>query len=71
MKESKAAANLVFFRISLFKNQSFTKVLQNRCSKKFCNFHRKTPVLESLFGKIAGFFYRTLWVAASAVLKNP
>ena len=24
-------------------------VLQNRCSKKFSKFHRKIPVLESLF----------------------
>ena len=27
----------------------FTDVLQNRCSYKFRKFHRKTPVLESLF----------------------
>ena len=29
-------------------------VLQNRCSLKFRNIHRKTPVLESLFNKVAG-----------------
>ena len=29
-------------------------VLQNRCSEKFRNFHRKTPMLESLFNKAAG-----------------
>ena len=29
--------------------------------RKFCRFHRKTPVLESLFNNVAGlkFFYRT------------
>ena len=24
------------------------------CSQKFCNIHRKTPVLESVFNKVAG-----------------
>ena len=28
--------------------------LQIRCSLKFCKFHSKTPVLESLFNKAAG-----------------
>ena len=27
---------------------------KKRCSKKFCTFHRKTPVMESLFNKVAG-----------------
>ena len=27
-------------------------VLQNRCSKKCLNIHRKTPVLESLFNEL-------------------
>ena len=30
--------------------QSFADVLQNRCSSKFREFHRKTPGLESLLG---------------------
>ena len=34
--------------------QSSGGVLQNRCSKRFCNIHRKTPVLEFLFNKVAG-----------------
>ena len=34
--------------------QSFADILQSRCSKKFCKFDRKTPVLESLFNKVAG-----------------
>ena len=34
--------------------QMFADVLQNRCSLKFLKFHRKTPVLESLFNKVAG-----------------
>ena len=29
-------------------------VLQNRCFLKFRQFHRKTPVLESRFNKVAG-----------------
>ena len=34
--------------------QSFADVLQNRCSLlKFGTFHRKTPVLEFLFDKVA------------------
>ena len=34
--------------------QQFADVLQNRCSSKFCKIYRKTPVLESLFNKVAG-----------------
>ena len=34
--------------------QSFADVLQNGCSKKFYNIHKKTLVLESLFNKAAG-----------------
>ena len=30
-------------------DQPFATVLQNRCSETFCNIHRKTAVLESLF----------------------
>ena len=37
-----------------FQIQSFADVLQNRCSSEFCNIHRKTPMLESLFNKVAG-----------------
>ena len=32
--------------------QSFAESLENRCSRKFPNIHRKTPVLESLFNKV-------------------
>ena len=39
----------------------FTDVLQNRCSKKFCNIHRKTPVLESLFNKVTGMKEISVW----------
>ena len=37
-----------------FQKHPFTYVLQNRCSLKFCNIHRKTPVLESLVNKGTG-----------------
>ena len=33
--------------------QSFADVFQNRCSWEFCKFHRKAPVLELLFNKVA------------------
>ena len=61
--------------------EPFTDVLQNRCFEKFRKFHRKTPVLESHYNKVAGhrcypvrfakflrkaFFYRTPLVAASS-----
>ena len=36
------------------KKQPFANVFQNRCSKKFYNIHRKTPVLESLLNNVAG-----------------
>ena len=34
--------------------QLFADVLLDRCSENFFKFHRKTPVLESRFNKIAG-----------------
>ena len=34
--------------------QSFTDALKNRCSFKFHNIHKKTPVLKSNFNKVAG-----------------
>ena len=34
-------------------------VLQNRCFSKFCKFHRKTPVLESLYDKVALYYKKT------------
>ena len=41
--------------LSIKKEQLFANVLQNMCSLKFCSIHRKTPVLESLFNKVASF----------------
>ena len=35
------------------KKHLFAHVLQSSCSWKFCKIHRKTPVLESLFSKVA------------------
>ena len=45
---------LFVVRISKIQKKSFADVLQNRCSWKFRNVHRKAPVLESLFNKHAG-----------------
>ena len=33
--------------------QSFVDILKNMCSLKFCKFHRKTPVQESIFNNVA------------------
>ena len=45
--------------------QLYADVLQNRCSQKFRNIHRKTSVLESFFNKATNsFFYRKPAVAA-------
>ena len=33
----------------MFKKESFTDVLQNKCSEIFRNVHRKIPALRSLF----------------------
>ena len=40
--------------------QPFANVLQNRCSYKFPDIHKKISVLESLFNKVAGFRPATL-----------
>ena len=62
----------MYWKLWVTKNkQSFADVLRNRCSWKFCIFHMKTPVLESLFNKVASLrpwghlFDRTRPVAAS------
>ena len=34
--------------------QSFADILQNRCSQKLCEFHRKIPVFEYFFNNVAG-----------------
>ena len=39
---------------SKLEKQSFTDIPQNRCPWKFHKFHRKIPVLESLFNQVAG-----------------
>ena len=36
------------------KNQTLEVFYGNICSEKFRKIHRKTPVLESLFNKVAG-----------------
>ena len=41
--------------------QPFADVLQNRCSLKFHNIYRKSPVLESLFNKVAGLQENLGW----------
>ena len=41
------------YYIKSVQKQPFADVLQNRCSWKFCKIHSKTPMLESLFDKVA------------------
>ena len=55
-KKTAAAVNLqtVRFWAAMFQQRLLADVLQNKCSWKFCNIHRKIPVLESLFNKIPG-----------------
>ena len=43
------------FFIEHLQKQSFSDVLQNRCSKYFHKLHRKALVLEFLFKKLAGW----------------
>ena len=56
--ESKSIIRLILYSFLAIKlqiqKQPFADVLQNRCSCKFCNIHRETPVLESLFSPNAG-----------------
>ena len=40
-------------RADVYQKQSFADVLQNRCACKFRKFHRKAPLLESPFNKVA------------------
>ena len=44
----------IFMQVKRNTKHLFADVLQNRCSCKFRTFHRKIPVLESLFNKVAG-----------------
>ena len=48
------AKTLLHQNCSQLKKHLFADVLQNSCSWKFCNIHRKTSLLESLFNKVSG-----------------
>ena len=73
--ENKSIENVCFK--SWNQKQSFAGVFQNRCYSKFCKYHRKAPVLESIFNEFVGpgrnickifkntFFYRTPPAAVS------
>ena len=56
----KAAFVAMVSYIGTSQKQSFTNILQNRFSLKFGKFHRKTPVLDPLFNKVAGLKTRNL-----------
>ena len=43
-----------FFYISIYGSSHWRCAVKKRYSQKFRNFHRKTPVLESLLNKVAG-----------------
>ena len=53
LQQSELLPNVFHIRLNL-QMQPWTGVLQNRCSWKLCKFHRKKPVLEPLFNKVAG-----------------
>ena len=44
--------SITVYELSFSQRQSFIYVLQNRSSQKFWKFHRKPPVLKSIFNKI-------------------
>ena len=52
LEDTLFSLNLNFCLLSV--KQQFANVLQNRCSEKFFNIHRKTLVLKSLLNKVAG-----------------
>ena len=53
IKVSPCPSSLLLLFNYYYSSLLFFTVLQNRCSQKFPKFHRKTPVLESLFNKVA------------------
>ena len=73
----------LIFVSNKFQKQPIADIFQNRCSQKSRNIHKKAPVFESLFNKVAGlktfscehcdflrntFLYRTPPVAASKII---
>ena len=44
-------------------------LLQNSFSLIFCNFHKKAPVLESLFNKVAGLMAKKYFVTQKVIQK--
>ena len=50
--------------------QSSNDVLRNRCSWRFCRIHRETPVLESLFNKVAGLYTQVFIYEFCEIFKN-
>ena len=48
---TEADANWCYVSVLKNQKQTLADVLQNRCSQKFANIQRKTPVLKSLFNK--------------------
>ena len=53
--KAKRHINMALKREYNDQKRSFAGVLQNSYSEKFCKFHRKAPVLESLFNKLLCF----------------
>ena len=46
------------YAFSTLEKQTFANVFQHRCSWKFLNVQRETPLLESLVNKVAGLQHR-------------
>ena len=51
-----------FHMINIFTQvaSSFPEVLENRCSKIFCEIHRKTTVMEPLFYEVTTLYHAVL-----------
>ena len=62
---------LVLALVFALQKQLLEGVLQNRCSLKFLNIHRKTTVLESLFNKVAGLQHWCFPLNIAKILGKP
>ena len=58
-----------FFFCNVLQKQSFTDILENKCSQKFCKFHKKAPVLESVL-RTRSFTEHLQWLLLCFLQQN-
>ena len=58
-----------FLFCNVLQKQSFTDVLENKCSQKFCKFHKKAPVLESVL-RTRSFTEHLQWLLLCFLQQN-